>query len=108
MMNQPTQADVAQYAGVSRATVSYVLNGNVRMSSPISDETQQRVLEAIKELGYEPDARAQVFRSGSTNTIVLTIPDLRNPHFGEMQPVLKKRPAEPAITSFSQTANLYQ
>ena len=82
-MNQPTQADVAQYAGVSRATVSYVLNGNVRRSSPISDETQQRVLEAIKELGYEPDARAQAFRSGSTNTIVLMIPDLRNPHFGE-------------------------
>jgi LacI family transcriptional regulator len=82
-MNQPTQADVAQYAGVSRATVSYVLNGNVRKSSPISDETQQRVLDAIKELGYEPDARAQAFRSGSTNTIALMIPDLRNPHFCE-------------------------
>jgi len=82
-MSQPTQADVAKRAGVSRATVSYVLNGNVKKSSPISDETQQRVLDAIEELGYEPDARARALRSGSTNMIALMIPDLRNPHFGE-------------------------
>jgi DNA-binding LacI/PurR family transcriptional regulator len=50
---------------------------------PISEETRQRVLEAIEELGYEPDARAQALRSGSTKTIALIIPDLRNPHFCE-------------------------
>jgi len=49
----------------------------------ISDETRQRVLEAIEELGYEPDARAQALRSGNTNTIAFIIPDLRNPHFCE-------------------------
>jgi LacI family transcriptional regulator len=41
-------------------------------------------LEAIEELGYEPDARAQALRSGSTKTIALIIPDLRNPHFCEL------------------------
>jgi LacI family transcriptional regulator len=41
------------------------------------------VLEAIEEFGYEPDARAQALRSGTTNTIALIIPDLRNPHFSE-------------------------
>jgi LacI family transcriptional regulator len=40
-------------------------------------------LDAIEELGYEPDARAQALRSGKTNTIALIIPDLRNPHFCE-------------------------
>ena len=83
-MNRPTQVDVARLAGVSRATVSYVLNGVKEGRVPISDETRQRVLDAIEELGYEPDARAQALRSGNTNTIALIIPDLRNPHFCEL------------------------
>jgi LacI family transcriptional regulator len=82
-MKRPTQVDVARHAGVSRATVSYVLNGLTNGAVSISDETQQRVLGAIEELGYEPDARAQALRSGSTKTIALIIPDLRNPHFCE-------------------------
>ncbi|HSL46971.1 MAG TPA: LacI family DNA-binding transcriptional regulator [Anaerolineales bacterium] len=82
-MNRPTQVDVARLAGVSRATVSYVLNGHTEGRVPISDETRQRVLDAIEQLGYEPDARAQALRSGNTNTIALIIPDLRNPHFCE-------------------------
>jgi len=82
-MKRPTQVDVARRAGVSRATVSYVLNGATDGRVPISDETQQRVLDAIEELGYEPDARAQALRSGATKTIALIIPDLRNPHFCE-------------------------
>jgi LacI family transcriptional regulator len=80
-MNRPTQVDVARLAGVSRATVSYVLNDVPDARVP--DETRQRVLEAIEELGYEPDARAQALRSGSTKTIALIIPDLGNPHFCE-------------------------
>jgi len=82
-MNRPTQVDVARRAGVSRATVSYVLNGVTEGRVPISDETRRRVLDAIEELGYEPDARAQALRSGATKTIGLIIPDLRNPHFCE-------------------------
>jgi LacI family transcriptional regulator len=80
-MNRPTQVDVARLAGVSRATVSYVLNDVPDARVP--DETRQRVLEAIEELGYQPDARAQALRSGSTKTIALIIPDLQNPHFCE-------------------------
>jgi LacI family transcriptional regulator len=82
-MNRPTQVDVARLAGVSRATVSYVLNGATDGHMPISGETQRRVLDAIEELGYQPDARAQALRSGSTKTIALIVPDLRNPHFCE-------------------------
>ena len=58
-MKRPTQVDVAQLAGVSRATVSYVVNGLTDGRVPISEETRRRVLEAVAELDYVPDARAQ-------------------------------------------------
>lgn len=80
-MKRPTQTDVARLAGVSRATVSYVLNGLAHDRVPISEETRKRVLAAVEELSYEPDARAQALRSGHTKTIGLIIPDIRNPHF---------------------------
>ncbi|MCB0168565.1 MAG: LacI family DNA-binding transcriptional regulator [Anaerolineae bacterium] len=82
-MKRPTQVDVARLAGVSRATVSYVINGQTDGRVPISEDTRQRVLEAVEQLGYVPDARAQSLRSGDTNTIGLIIPDIRNPHFWE-------------------------
>lgn len=82
-MKPPTQVDVARLAGVSRATVSYVVNGLTDGRVPISEDTRQRVLDAVAELGYVPDARAQSLRSGDTNTIGLIIPDIRNPHFWE-------------------------
>jgi LacI family transcriptional regulator len=80
-MKRPTQTDVARVAGVSRATVSYVLNGLANGRVPISEETCKRVSAAIEELGYEPDARAQALQSGSTQTVGLILPDIRNPHF---------------------------
>lgn len=82
-MKRPTQVDVARLAKVSTATVSYVVNGLAEGRVPISEETRRRVLEAVQELGYEPDARAQALRSGDTKTIGLIIPDIRNPHFWE-------------------------
>ena len=82
-MKRPTQVDVARLAGVSRATVSYVINGLTDGRVPISEDTRRRVLAAVAELGYVPDARAQSLRSGDTNTIGLIIPDIRNPHFWE-------------------------
>jgi len=82
-MKRPTQVDVARLAGVSTATVSYVVNNLPNSRVPISDDTRQRVLDAVAELGYVPDARAQSLASGDTNTIGLIIPDIRNPHFWE-------------------------
>lgn len=83
-MKRPTQKDVAQRAGVSRSTVSYVLNDQENLKIAISDETRQRVMEAIDELGYEPDARAQSLRSGSTNIIGVIIPAIQNPFFWQI------------------------
>ena len=83
-MKRPTQLDVARKAGVSRATVSYVINHHSDGRVPISEETRQRVLKAVEELGYIPDTRAQALRSGDTKTIGLIIPDIRNPHFWQI------------------------
>ena len=82
-MKRATQVDVARRAGVSRATVSYVLNDHTDGRVPISDETRRRVIRMIEELGYEPDARAQALRSGASNALGLILPDLSNPHYAE-------------------------
>jgi DNA-binding LacI/PurR family transcriptional regulator len=65
----PTSADVARLAGVSRATVSYVLNNNptVRISEP----TRRRVREAASDLGYVPHAAARSLRAGHTRMVLL-------------------------------------
>lgn len=71
-----TSLDVARKAGVSRTTVSFVLNNVTGMQ--ISDETRQRVLEAARDLGYVPDAAAQALASGRSKTIGLLL--ARRPH----------------------------
>ncbi len=78
-MKRPTQADVAKLAGVSRATVSYVVNQTAGV--PISPDTRARVLNAIERLNYAPDIRARSLRTGGSNTVGLLIPDLHNPHY---------------------------
>jgi LacI family transcriptional regulator len=79
---RPTQLDVARAAGVSRATVSYVVNGLADGRVSISPETNARVLAAIQALGYQPDARAQALRSGgATHAIGLLLPDMHNPYY---------------------------
>jgi DNA-binding LacI/PurR family transcriptional regulator len=67
-----TSADVARAAGVSRATVSYVLNG--QQLDRISRETQERVLASAKELGYRPNAAAQTLRKGTSDIVLLSFP----------------------------------
>ncbi len=56
-----TQTDVAAKAGVSRSVVSYVINNGPR---EVATETRERVLEAIRELGYRPNKHAQNLKRG--------------------------------------------
>ncbi|MFE1830903.1 LacI family DNA-binding transcriptional regulator [Streptomyces yangpuensis] len=68
----PTSADVARRAGVSRATVSYVLNNAAAVR--ISEPTRRRVREAAEELGYVPHAAARSLRAGHTRIVLLPTP----------------------------------
>ncbi|MCM3575586.1 LacI family transcriptional regulator [Mesobacillus subterraneus] len=62
--------DVAEYAGVSTATVSHVING----TRFVSEETKIKVEEAMRDLNYSPNAFARSLRSQQSNTIGLIIP----------------------------------
>lgn len=64
-----TSADVARLAGVSRATVSFVLNDT--QSHRVSEGTRARVLAAAKQLGYVPHAAARSLRAGRSNLVLM-------------------------------------
>ena len=76
--SQVTRKDVARYAGVSTAVVSYVVNGGPKNVAPA---TEAKVQEAIRLLGYRPNAAARALKLGSSETIGLVIPDNSNPFF---------------------------
>lgn len=69
----PTITDVAREAGVSVATVSYVLSGK----RPIGEATRTRVLDVIARLRYRPNPNAQGLKSGRTNLLNVTVSDWR-------------------------------
>jgi DNA-binding LacI/PurR family transcriptional regulator len=68
-----TSADVAKAAGVSRATVSYVLNATSGQS--ISDATAKKVRAAAQSLDYAPSASARALRSGQSNVVLALLMD---------------------------------
>lgn len=69
---RPTSHDVAAAAGVSRATVSFVLNDTP--SQTISEQTRQAVLAAAESLGYVPSAAARMLRSGRSHLVLFLVP----------------------------------
>jgi len=71
MPKLPTSADVAAMAGVSRTTVSFVLNH--RLDVKIPDETRRRVVNAATELGYQPNAPARQLAGGRSHIIALVL-----------------------------------
>lgn len=64
----PTMRDVAKAARVSPSTVSQVINGNLSFCSA---ETAERVLQAVRELGYQPSAIARALARGRTHNIAV-------------------------------------
>ncbi|HEX7177057.1 MAG TPA: LacI family DNA-binding transcriptional regulator [Pyrinomonadaceae bacterium] len=72
--------DVARTAGVSTATVSHVVN-NTRF---VSEEVRARVLAAVEQCGYYPNAHARGLASGRSRILGLVISDISNPFFPEL------------------------
>ncbi|MFT4110384.1 LacI family DNA-binding transcriptional regulator [Propionicimonas sp.] len=87
----PTRTDVARYAGVSTAVVSFVVNGGPK---PVSEATRRRVLDAVAHLGYRPNRTARALSLGSTKTLGLVVPDTTNPFFAEYTLQLQQAAAE--------------
>jgi LacI family transcriptional regulator len=86
-----TRADVARYAGVSTAVVSYVVNNGPR---PVAVETAARVRDAIDILGYRPNIMARSLKLGSTGMLGLVVPDSSNPFFAEYALEIERVAAE--------------
>jgi LacI family transcriptional regulator len=76
-----TRSDVARLAKVSPAVVSYVLNNGPR---PVSAGARARVEDAVRQLGYRPNAIAAALRAGSTRSIGFLTPDPRDPFLAEL------------------------
>ncbi|HAM26161.1 MAG TPA: LacI family transcriptional regulator [Microbacteriaceae bacterium] len=76
-----TRVDVARYAGVSPAVVSYTVNSGPKTVAPA---TRARVQEAIRVLGYRPNAAARALKVGLTKMFGVVVPDSSNPFFAEL------------------------
>jgi DNA-binding LacI/PurR family transcriptional regulator len=68
---------IAKEAGVSLGTVSHVINGSI----PVRPVMRRRVIEAIRNLGYQPSLLARGLRRNKTSIIGMVIPDITNPFF---------------------------
>lgn len=73
-------SDVAREAGVSKATVSRVINGN----SVVSEEMRMRVTRAMKRLNFQPNAQARSLSLKKSNFIGVIVPEIRRPFYGEI------------------------
>jgi LacI family transcriptional regulator len=83
-MSQPTTvtlADVARRARVSPATASRVINGSPK---PIADELRTRVLRAVAELNYVPNAHARMLARAERGAVGVIVHDVSDPYFAEI------------------------
>src|SRR5207245_211584 len=77
-MNPPvTMRQIADRAEVSIGTVSHVINDTAK----VREKLRQRVLDAIRSLGYQPSQLARGLRRNQTNIVVVIMPDITNPFF---------------------------
>ena len=79
-MSNLTIMDIAREAGVSKATVSRVMNN----SGSVSPKTRERVLDIIAANKYSPSATARNLSRGTSSAIGFVVPEIDNPFFGEM------------------------
>ncbi|MCY6369030.1 LacI family DNA-binding transcriptional regulator [Clostridium ganghwense] len=80
-MNKVTMKDIANLAGVSKATVSMVLN-NKNIS--VSESTRNKILKIAEELNYIPNGVARSLSTKKSQTIGIILPDIINPFFSEI------------------------
>jgi LacI family transcriptional regulator len=76
-----TLADVARQAGVSPATASRIINGS---SKPVTEALRARVIAAVEELQYVPNAHAQSLARAQRNTVGVIVHNVSDPYFAEI------------------------
>lgn len=81
--------EIAQIAGVSRTTASYVINGKSTQHR-ISAKTQKKVMDVVQRYQYQPNHTASSLRAGNSKTIGLIIPDLENASYAKLAKYLER------------------
>lgn len=89
-MKKKSIKDIAQDLGVSKTTVSFVLNEKGDEKN-ISKKTQKLILDYIKEVNYQPNQIAKSLKNGTTNTIGYLVPDISNPFFAKIGRIIEDR-----------------
>lgn len=79
----PTMRDVARLAGVSQPTVSRVLN-HKNTTIPISDETREKVMAAVLELGYHTNMNARSLRTQESKLVAVLLADITNSFYPQI------------------------
>ncbi len=90
-----TIVDVAKRAGVSTATVSRVLNG----SANVSDKTKERIMAAIEELNYNPNALGRNLRRMRTGLVLVILPSISNSFFSQVVKGMEQTGAAQSYTT---------
>ncbi|WP_285726177.1 LacI family DNA-binding transcriptional regulator [Psychromicrobium xiongbiense] len=97
---RPTIKSVAQAAGVSTATVSYVLSGRGgARASGVSAATAERVRDAAQALGYRPNQAARTIRTGKTNLLMLSLTMISDPWALDLSRAVGSLAAEKGLTA---------
>jgi DNA-binding LacI/PurR family transcriptional regulator len=78
--------EVAKLAGVSTSTVSRTLSKKMH----VEHETRERVMRAVRQLGYRPNLMAKGLKEGLSYTIALVVPDIINPFFPKLVKCVEK------------------
>lgn len=96
--------DIAKALSVSKATVSFVLNGKGDQFN-ISKEKQRLIKEKAKELSYVPNFFAKSLRQGETKTIGLVLPDISNEFYAELAKTIQEQLYAEGYTTFIVNTN---
>lgn len=75
-----TMLDVSRHAGVSKATVSRVLNG----TGQVKESTRQKVFTAMQDLDYRPNLLARSLANRTSNSIGLVVSTFDGFYFGSL------------------------
>jgi len=85
--------ELAKHLGVSKSTVSSVLNGKTK-ERRISEETRKIILDYIEQSGFRPNALARSLRTGKSKIIGMLVEDVANPFFAEVSHLVEQKLAK--------------
>lgn len=97
MSKRTSLKDIAEKVGVSKALVSYVINGKEK-EKRVGKEVVKKIREAALELNYQPNQIARSLRKGFTKTIGLIVADIANPFFGNLARVIEDEASSQGYT----------